>query len=87
MTEALQSKIGVEIDCILSPTLRAKLRTVGKLYCEMEVCSPMYSVQGSALLRVGSVFKVSTNVIYRMYYGDYSSNYAGKVGCIEAPSA
>jgi hypothetical protein len=60
--------IGKDCSCNQSPTLRAKLVTVGSLWCRLEVTPTMYNSTQETNSSVGEQFKLPTEVVYNMYF-------------------
>ena len=60
--------IGKDCSCNQSPTLRAKLVTVGSLWCRLEVTPTMYNSNQETNSSVGEQFKLPTEVVYNMYF-------------------
>ena len=60
--------IGKDCSCNQSPTLRAKLVTVGSLWCRLEVTPTMYNSNQETDSSVGKQFKLPTEVVYNMYF-------------------
>jgi hypothetical protein len=68
MEKELNTVIGKDCSCNGSPTLRAKLISVGSLWCRLEVTPAMYKGNQSANCLVGTEFKAPTSVVYNMYF-------------------
>ena len=68
MMEELTTVIGKDCSCNQSPTLRAKLVTVGSLWCRLEVTPAMYNSNLKADISVGEQFKLPTSVVHNMYF-------------------
>lgn len=64
----LYTVIGKDCSCNGSPTLRAKLISVGSLWCRLEVTPAIYKSNQSANCLVGTEFKVPTSVVHNMYF-------------------
>ena len=64
----LNTVVGKDCSCNGSPTLRAKLVTVGSLWCILEVTPTMYNRNQWANTSVGKQFKVPTNITHNMYF-------------------
>jgi hypothetical protein len=60
--------IGKDCSCNQSPTLRAKLVTVGSLWCRLEVTPTMYNRNQWANTSVGKQFKLPTEVVHNIYF-------------------
>ena len=60
--------IGKDCSCNSSPTLRAKLVTVGTLWCRLEVTPTMYKSNLKSNSSVGKQFKLPTEVVHNMYF-------------------
>jgi hypothetical protein len=60
--------VGKDCSCNQSPTLRAKLVTVGSLWCRLEVTPTMYNSNQETNSSVGEQFKLPTEVVYNMYF-------------------
>ena len=68
MMEELTTVIGKDCSCNQSPTLRAKLVTVGSLWCRLEVTPAMYNSNLKTNISVGEQFKLPTETVYNMYF-------------------
>lgn len=66
--EELTTVIGKDCSCNQSPTLRAKLVTVGSLWCRLEVTPTMYNSNLKANTSVGKQFKLPTEIVHNMYF-------------------
>lgn len=64
----LSEVVGKECSCNQSPTLRAKLVTVGSLWCRLEVIPYMYNSNQSSNTSVGKQFRLPTDIVYNMYF-------------------
>lgn len=64
----LTEVIGKDCSCNQSPTLRAKLVTVGSLWCRLEITPPMYKSNQSTNTSVGKQFKLPTEIVHNMYF-------------------
>lgn len=64
----LTEMIGRDCSCNQSPTLKAKLLSVGKYKCTLEVRPTMYNRNQWANTSVGKQFKVPTNITHNMYF-------------------
>lgn len=60
--------VGKDCSCNQSPTLRAKLVTVGSLWCLLEVTPTMYNRNQWANTSEGKQFMVPTNITHNMYF-------------------
>ena len=71
MIEELKSVIGREVSHNWSPTLRAKLVSVGEKYSHFEVCKtphPIYSFSASKNHLAGTTFKCPNDVSWNCYF-------------------
>lgn len=68
MVKELNTVIGKDCSCNNSPTLRAKLVTVGTLWCRPEVTPTMYKSNLKSNSSVGKQFKLPTEVVHNMYF-------------------
>ena len=64
----LTEVIGKDCSCNGSPTLRAKLISVGSLWCRLEVTPAMYKSNQSTNSSVGKQFKLPTEIVHNMYF-------------------
>lgn len=64
----LTEAIGKDCSCNQSPTLRAKLVTVGSLWCRLEVTPTMYKSNQQDNSSVGKQFKLPTEIVHNMYF-------------------
>lgn len=60
--------IGKDCSCNSSPTLRAKLVTVGTLWCRLKVTPTMYKSNQETNSSVGKQFKLPTEIVHNMYF-------------------
>lgn len=64
----LTEVIGKDCSCNQSPTLRAKLVTVGSLWCRLEITPPIYKSNQQDNSSVGKQFKLPTEIVHNMYF-------------------
>ena len=64
----LTEVIGKDCSCNSSPTLRAKLISVGSLWCRLEITPPMYKSNQQDNSSVGKQFKLPTDIVHNMYF-------------------
>ena len=64
----LTEVIGKDCSCNQSPTLRAKLVTVGSLWCRLEITPTIYKSNQSTNISVGKQFKLPTEIVHNMYF-------------------
>jgi len=64
----LAEVIGRDCSCNGSPTLRAKLISVGKYKCTLEVRPTMYNRTLWSNLYVGNRFILDTEIVHNMYF-------------------
>ena len=60
--------IGKDCSCNGSPTLRARLVTVGSLWCRLEVTPSIYNKDQQDNSSVGKQFKLPTEIVHNMYF-------------------
>jgi len=60
--------LGRDCSCNASPTLRAKLIRVGKIYCTLEITPREYSKDESQDIFIGKRFKIPTQHTHNMYF-------------------
>ena len=89
--EELKSVIGKDCSCNYSPTLKAKLISVGKFKSTLEVTATMYSRAQWSNAHVGQKILLDNTIIHNMYfyqpYENNSSDPSGKVGSFSAQGA
>lgn len=66
--EELEKVKGMDCSCNNSPTLRAKIISVGTFYCYMEVTPRVYSKDTTQDIFIGKQFSLPTSVAYNMYF-------------------
>jgi hypothetical protein len=64
----LKTVIGKPCSCNQSPTLRAKLISVGKYKSTLEVTATMYSRAQWSNAHVGQKITLDNNIIHNMYF-------------------
>ena len=64
----LNTVVGKDCSCNGSPTLRAKLVTVGSLWCILEVTPTMYNRNQWSNTLVGKRFKLPIQTVHNMYF-------------------
>ena len=64
----LAGVIGKDCSCNGSPTLRAKLVTVGSLWCLLEITPAIYEHNQETNSSVGKQFKLPTEIVHNMYF-------------------
>ena len=60
--------IGKNCTCNQSPTLEAKLISVGALWCRLEVTSTIYKSNLKSNSSVGKQFKLPTGIVHNIYF-------------------
>ena len=66
--EELKSVIGRDCSCNYSPTLKAKLISVGKFKSTLEVTATMYSRAQWSNAHVGQKILLDNTIIHNMYF-------------------
>lgn len=64
----LQTMVGRDCSCNHSPTLRAKLISVGKHKCTLQVTPTMYNRAQWSNIYAGSKFVLDTSTVINMYF-------------------
>jgi len=67
-TQDLNTVIGKDCSCNQSPTLRAKLISVGKHKSILQVTATMYSRAQWNNIYVGKKFTLDTSTVHNMYF-------------------
>jgi hypothetical protein len=67
-TQDLNTVIGKDCSCNQSPTLRAKLISVGKYKCTLEVRPTMYNRAQWSNIYAGNKFVLDTTTVHNMYF-------------------
>jgi hypothetical protein len=67
-THDLNTVIGKHCSCNASPTLKAKLISVGKYKSTLEVTATMYSRAQWSNVHVGQKIVLDNNIIHNMYF-------------------
>jgi hypothetical protein len=67
-TDDLNTVIGKHCSCNVSPTLKAKLISVGKYKSTLEVTATMYSRAQWSNAHVGQKIVLDNNIIHNMYF-------------------
>jgi hypothetical protein len=66
--EDLNTVIGKDCSCNQSPTLKAKLISVGKYKCTLEVRPSMYNRAQWSNIYAGNKFVLDTSTVHNMYF-------------------
>lgn len=64
----LKTVVGKDCSCNHSPTLKAKLISVGKHKCTLEVRPTMYNRAQWSNIYAGNKFVLDTEVVHNMYF-------------------
>jgi hypothetical protein len=64
----LNEVVGKDCSCNGSPTLRARLVSVGEEWCILEITPRVYSRDESKDVFIGNRVRVSTSYAYNLYY-------------------
>ena len=68
LTQELNTVIGKDYSCNQSPTLRAKLISVGKFKSILEVTPTPYERSRGSNIYVGSRFVLDNSIVSNMYF-------------------